>query len=326
MDLNLRQVRAFVSVVQAGSFTRAASLLNLSQPALTVQIQRLEEMLDARLLDRTSRAVAPTRLGRELLPVFQRVLRELDAVVIDTRDLAAQRHGIVRVATLPSFAASALAEAIALFRTKHPRVTFVIKDVIAQRVLDLVRSEEVDLGIVGGDVGGTDLDVLHQTSDALHVVFPRDHPIGALPGVTPAALAKYPLILMDPATSVRAVVDQAFEDAQVIPLVACEATYMMTAIGMVRAGLGLTILPASAREIRAEADLQSRPIDDPQFERPVCLIKKAGRTMPTAAEAFCGVLSDLIAHPLDLDGGPPDPVSSPRMTGTAGRRPDHPIR
>ncbi len=75
MDLSLRQVRAFVSVVQAGSFTRAAALLNLSQPALTVQLRRLEEALDARLLDRTSRRVAPTRLGRELLPVFQRVLR-----------------------------------------------------------------------------------------------------------------------------------------------------------------------------------------------------------------------------------------------------------
>src|SRR3954452_6546672 len=152
MDLNLRQVRAFVSVVHTGSFTRAAVLLNLSQPALTVQIRRLEEALDARLLDRTSRTVAPTRLGRELLPVFQRVLRELDAVVIDTRDLAAQRSGAGRGARLPSFAASALAEAIALFRADHPRVTFLIKDVIAQRVLNLVRSEEVDLGIIGGEI------------------------------------------------------------------------------------------------------------------------------------------------------------------------------
>jgi DNA-binding transcriptional LysR family regulator len=297
MDLNLRQVRAFVSVVQAGSFTRAAALLNLSQPALTVQIQRLEETLGARLLDRTSRMVTPTRLGRELLPVFQRVLRDLDAVVIDTRDLAARRHGIVRVATLPSFAASALAEAIALFRREHPRVTFLIKDVIAQRVLDLVRSEDVDLGLVGGEVRDPDLSVLHRTSDALHVVHPRDHPISALPRVTIEALAEYPLILMDPATSVRAVVDLAFIGAGRLPTIACEATYMMTAIGMVRAGLGLTILPGSAREIQAEPELRSRPIDDPQFERPVCLIKKAGRTMPPAAEAFCRLLSGLIVHP-----------------------------
>ncbi|MCJ2121477.1 LysR family transcriptional regulator [Methylobacterium sp. J-077] len=297
MDLNLRQVRAFVSVVQAGSFTRAATLLNLSQPALTVQIQRLEEMLDARLIDRTSRTVAPTRIGRELLPVFQKVLRDLDAVVIDTRDLAAQRHGIVRIATLPSFAASSLSEAIALFRTDHPRVTFVIKDVIAQRVLDLVRSEEVDLGIVGGDVCDSEISVLHRTSDKLHVVYPCDHPISVLPSITVEALATYPLVLMDPATSVRTVVDLAFMGAGRLPIVACEATYMMTAVGMVRAGLGLTILPGSAREIRAEPELRSRPIDDPRFERSVCLIKREGRTMPTAAEAFCTLLSGLIVHP-----------------------------
>ncbi|MHC2108595.1 LysR family transcriptional regulator [Methylobacterium sp. CM6246] len=298
MDLNLRQVRAFVSVVQAGSFTRAAALLNLSQPALTVQVQRLEEMLDARLLDRTSRTVAPTRLGRELLPVFLRVLRDLDAVVIDTRDLAAQRHGIVRVATLPSFAASSLSEAIALFRAEHPRMKFVIKDVIAQRVLDLVRSEVVDLGIVGGDVCDPEISVLHRTNDILHVVYPRDHPISVLPSVTVEALAAYPLILMDPATSVRTVVDLAFTAAGRLPIVACEATYMMTAVGMVRAGLGLTILPGSAREIRAEPELHSRPIDDPHFKRPVCLIKKAGRTIPTAAETFCMLLSGLIVHPV----------------------------
>lgn len=294
MNLNLRHVRAFVSVVQAGSFTRAAALLNLSQPALTVQIQRLEETLAARLLDRTSRTVAPTRLGRELLPVFQRVLRDLDAVVIDTRDLAARRHGVVRVATLPSFAASALAEAIAQFRSEHPRVTFLIKDAIAQRVLDLVRNEEVDLGIVGGDVGDPELSVLYRTSDVLHVIYPRGHPIGALPKVTVDVLAEYPLILMDPATSVRAVVDLAFVGAGRLPTIACEATYMMTAVGMVRAGLGLTILPGSAREIHAEPELRSRLIDDPQFVRSVCLIKKAGRTLPAAAEAFCGTLTGLI--------------------------------
>ncbi|WP_018263933.1 LysR family transcriptional regulator [Methylobacterium sp. WSM2598] len=287
MDLNLRQLRAFVSVVQTGSFTRAATLLNLSQPALTVQIRRLEEALDARLLDRTSRTVAPTRLGRELLPVFQRVLRELDSVVIDTRDLAAQRYGVVRVATLPSFAASSLAEAIALFRADHPGVTFQIKDVIAQRVLDLVRSEEVDLGIIGGEIRDPEVSTLYRTSDVLHVVYPHDHPIGTIPNVTTEVLAEHPLVLMDPATSVRAVVDRAFIEAGRLPVVACEATYMMTAVGMVRAGLGLTILPGSAREIRAEATLRSRPIADPRFERAVCLIKKAGRTLPAAVETFC---------------------------------------
>ena len=78
MDLNFRQIRAFVSVAQLGSFTRAATALHVSQPALTVQIRKLEEALHSRLLDRNSRSVALTRAGRELLPSLQRMVQEME--------------------------------------------------------------------------------------------------------------------------------------------------------------------------------------------------------------------------------------------------------
>src|SRR4051812_34589611 len=108
MDVTLRQIKAFVTVSRLGSFTQAAALLNIAQPTLTVQIKRLEEALTVRLLDRDSRNVDLTRIGRDLLPVFQRMLRDLDNVVVDARDLTAQRRGIVRIASLPSIAAGAL--------------------------------------------------------------------------------------------------------------------------------------------------------------------------------------------------------------------------
>jgi DNA-binding transcriptional LysR family regulator len=260
--------------------------LHLSQPALTVQIRRLEDALAVRLLDRNTRTVELTRVGRELAPVLQRLLRELDTVVIDTRDLAAKRYGVVRIAALPSVAAGPLPDAIAAFREANPRVTFVLKDVITKRVLSLVRTEEVDLGVLGGDFVEPDLEIVHTAQDRMHVVFPTEHPIGTVPEITLDVLANHPLILMDPDTSVRAIVDGAFIAAGRLPIPACEATYMMTAVGMVRAGLGLAILPASAREIRAEPSLRSRLIDEPGFERPVLVIKKAGRTLPPMSESF----------------------------------------
>jgi DNA-binding transcriptional LysR family regulator len=286
MDLSLRQIRAFVSVAHLKSFTRAASLLHLSQPALTVQIRRLEEALAVRLLDRSTRTVELTRVGRELAPVFQRLLRELDTVVIDSRDLAAKRYGVVRIAALPSVAAGVLPDAIAAFREINPRVTFMLKDVIASRVLSLVRTEEVDLGVMGGDLVEPDIEIVCTVQDRMHVVFPAEHPIEAAPEITLDVLASHPLILMDPDTSVRAIVDGAFIAAGRLPIPACEATYMMTAVGMVRAGLGLAILPASAREVRAEPSLRSRLIDAPGFERAVSVIKKMGRTLPPMSESF----------------------------------------
>src|SRR3954453_14871843 len=165
MDLSLRQIRAFVSVAHLKSFTRAAALLHLSQPALTVQIRRLEEALGVKLLDRNSRTVELTRVGRELAPVLQRLLRELDSVVIDTHDLATKRYGVVRIAALPSVAAGLLPDVIATFRDANPRVNFVLKDVIASRVLSLVRSEEVDLGVLGGDLAELDIEIVCAAQD-----------------------------------------------------------------------------------------------------------------------------------------------------------------
>ena len=165
-------------------------------------------------------------------------------------------------------------------------MTFVVKDAIASRVNASVRSEEVDIGITGGELSDPDLEVLHAAEDRMHVVFPHQHPLEGRRKVTLEDIAEYPLILMDADTSVRSIVDAAFVAAGRLPIPACEATYMMTAVGMVKAGLGITILPASAKEVRAEPSLKSRVINDTAFVRPIAIIKKANRTLPPAAGLF----------------------------------------
>jgi DNA-binding transcriptional LysR family regulator len=286
MDLDLRQIRAFATVAQLGSFTGAAKRLHVSQPALTVQIRNLEESLGVRLFDRNTRTVSLTRMGRELLPALERILRDLDAVVAEARDVAAQRHGTVRLAVLPSFASGVLPEIIARFREEHPKISFVIHDVIASGVVDQVREEQVDLGLTGGRIVDPEFEVLHTTQDHMHVVYPVGHPLADIEQINVDALIQHPLILMHPATSVRAVVDAAFLAAGRLPIVAAEATYISTAVGMVRAGLGAAILPGSAMEVRAERTLRSRSVDDASFTREVSLIKKADRTLPPASESF----------------------------------------
>jgi DNA-binding transcriptional LysR family regulator len=288
MDLNLRQVRAFVTVAQRGSFTRAASLLHVSQPALTVQVRKLEEALDTRLFDRTSRTVALTSTGRELLPVLQRTVEDLDAVRLAARGISAGKRGTVRIACLPSFAASLLPSLILRARRGNPALAFVVKDAIASRVTELVRNEDVDLGVSGGESVDADLEVLHRGADRLALVYPSSHPIARKRKIRINDLLDVPLVLVATGTSVRATVDAAFARVGRRPLVTCEATYMMTAAAMVRAGLGLSILPASAREVRAERGLRMRAIDEQSFVRPIVIVKKKGRTLPPATELFLG--------------------------------------
>jgi DNA-binding transcriptional LysR family regulator len=192
----------------------------------------------------------------------------------------------VRIAALPSYAAGPLPDAISRFSRTHKQVRFVVKDAVSSRVLDMVRSEAVDIGIAGSPVRDADLEIVHTFQDRMCVVFPTGHPIGRRRAIGLKDLGAYPIILMDPDTSVRAVVDAAFLSSSTMPLVACEATYMMTAVAMVRAGLGITILPESAREIRIERGVASRAIGDPRFRRPITVIKKRNRTLPPAAQAF----------------------------------------
>jgi DNA-binding transcriptional LysR family regulator len=286
MNVNLRQVRAFVSIARFGSFTRAAKLLNLTQPALTVQIRQLEQSLDVRLFDRNTRSVNLTRVGRELVPAFHRLLQEFDAIVVDTKDLAAKRHGIVRLACLPSFASTLLPGLIAGFRARHPRVSFVLKDAVGKRIVSMVREEVVEFGIGAVDAEEADLETLYLMHDRMHVVFPARHPLAKVRKVTLDSLKAYPLVLMDPESSVRAIVDAAFARSGRLAVPACEATYMSSAIGMVRAGLGVTILPSTAMELRADRMLRSKPIDDPGCTRRIVIVRRAGRSLSPAAESF----------------------------------------
>jgi len=291
MDVSLRQVRSFLTVARVKSFTGAASILNVTQPALTMQIRRLEEALGVTLFDRDTRSVELTRVARDLIPAFERTLQDFDAALESARDIATQTRGIVRLAALPSVAAGVLPDAILGFRGKRPNVIFDLRDVIAGQVLSLVQSEQVDFGVMGGTIKAPDVETVFEAQDRLHVVYPRGHPIARVKTITPASLSEFPLILMQRDTSVRAIVDAGFQSLGLMPKTTCEAIYMMTAVGMVRAGLGLTILPGSAREIKAEPGLLSKPIDDPSFTRPVSIIKRSGRTLPPLSEAFLEHLS-----------------------------------
>jgi len=294
MDLNLRDIRALVAVADAGSFTRAAERLCLSQPALTVQIRRLEETIGARLFDRNSRRVALTPTGRELLPLLRKSLADMENVLRDARALGQGESGAVRVACLPTFAASVLPELLIAMKRDVPRVSFQIRDGVASLVNALVRTEEADIGLTGGDVPDPELEVLHAGVDRLVAVCPRAHALATKRRVGRADLARLPLVLTARGTSVRAVVDAALDQTAGALDITCEPTYMMTAVAMVRGGLGVSILPETAREVRAEPGLVVKAIDDPAFARPIAIVKKRGRTLPAVTEKFVVKMRDAL--------------------------------
>jgi DNA-binding transcriptional LysR family regulator len=286
IDLNLRQLQTFVTVARLGSFTRAAQLLHLSQPALTKQLRQLEEILGVRLLDRNTRTVGLTRIGKELAPVIDQLLREIATVVANTKGLAEKSRGVIRVAALPSICSTILPRAITQFKNLYPGVSVILKDVMAQSLIQMVKAEEVDFGI--GSLNGVDPEVRFTLllTDRIVAVFLEEFVWKRNKVIQVSDLVDLPLILMNKESSVRRVVDQAFESIGKVVSPAFEVTYMSTAAGMVKAGAGVALLPSSAFDTGELSGLRSRPIKHPALTREIGVIQKSGRSLSPAAESF----------------------------------------
>ena len=130
INCEILDLRAFLMVVELGSFHRTAEALNLSQPALSRRIQKLEAAIGAPLLERTTRHVAPTAIGEDLLPLVRRMLEEFDGSLFASRD-PKRRGGIVSMACLPTAAFYFLPEVIRTFSVDHPEIRFRILDLPA---------------------------------------------------------------------------------------------------------------------------------------------------------------------------------------------------
>jgi DNA-binding transcriptional LysR family regulator len=286
MNANLRQFQAFVAVARLGSFTRAAKRLNLSQPALTVQIRQLEEAMGVRLFDRSTRVVMLTPIGRELAPTLERVLHEIDAVMVNTKELASHVKGTVTIGALPSISSKLIPSTIVEFQKQYPGIIVRLRDVLAYRNVRLVKEEEVDFGIGTLRMPDPDIQFTPLLTDHLGVIFPAGHPVERRRTITLKYLTAFPLILMDRETSVRDLVDHAFESIGEVAVPAFEAVYPSTALALVKAGLGLTIQPSSSMEQASSRGLKFRTIRHPGLTRQIGVIQNVRRSLSPSAEAF----------------------------------------
>ena len=174
---DLRLIRAFLALARAGSFTRAASELHMSQPTLTVQIQQLETGLGVKLFDRNKRHVALTQAGRDLLVPLERILIDVEAIATNAEELLEHRRGLVTVAALPSVAAGLLPRAIKKLTEEYPGITVRVYDGVASTVAAMVRSGQVDFGISSQTYGDRELTSHVLMMDRLCAVVASNHPL-----------------------------------------------------------------------------------------------------------------------------------------------------
>lgn len=290
MNVSLRQLRAFVEIARRKGFTAAAQRLNLTQSALSHLIRQLEAELGVRLFDRSTRSIALTAAGTELLQNAERILTDVENVVSGLRDLVAKRRGRVTVAAPPVLAASLIPVAVAQFKALYPQVGVRLLDVLTADILEAVRTGEADLGV--GTFRKTEpeirLDTLYE--DRLMAVLPATSRFARKRRVTWTDLRDLPLIMMSSKSAFHSLVERAANQAGLQSVPAYEVGYMGTAIGLVEAGLGVAVLPAYARSMVDSRKALVRPIDGPAVTREVAIASRAGRSLSPAADRFAAVL------------------------------------
>ncbi len=193
-----RQVVVFLAVARHLKFLAAAEELNMSQPAVTAQIGELERNLGLHLFHRTKREVALTPEGRDLLPGMARIAETLEAIVEASEELGTGRRGKVRIAALPSVAASILPGSIAGFRAARPGIRIAVADVVAEDILAMVKAGEADFGI--GPRTSADHAVAGEPfmTDELCAFLPGDHPLAREEAPSLRRCAGFPQIVTMP--------------------------------------------------------------------------------------------------------------------------------
>lgn len=286
MIKNLRHIRSFLAVARVGNFTRAAAELRISQSALTVQIKQLESEVGATLFDRGKRKITLTQAGRDVLIPLERLLIDAEQVVSRTQELSGLQRGLVSVAVLPSLATHLIPTAVRQFTSAYPGVVVQVRDLVAEKIIEAVRLDEVDFGIGTQLRPERELKITAFGTDHLFAFLRADHRFARKRSLTSQELAGVPLILTGRDSSVRELVERTGKRQGLTLNIAYETNYMSSALGMAEAGLGIAILPKRAAGESPSVNIKRIPIIKPELSRKIVLIEKRAKTLSPAALEF----------------------------------------
>lgn len=251
---DIMQLRCFVAVAEELHFGRAAARLNMTQPPLSRQIQVLERIIDAPLLERTSRAVRLTPAGRSFLPEAKRILKLAASASAAAKRIAAGKTGGIRIGFTAGGAYSFLPQLVTAMRHRLPEVDLSLKEMVSVDQLAALGSGEIDIGLLRPPIGRPELDSLRVVAEPLVAAVPAGHALASRPSLALRDLDGQPFI-MYAAYESRYFYDllvSEFARAKVLPRYVQHLSQIHSILSLVRAGLGLAIVPATAEGLRME--------------------------------------------------------------------------
>jgi len=283
IQIDIKGLEAFIAIADAGSFMGAAERLNLSQTALSHRIAKLEADLGVTLIARTSRRLSLTAEGIALLPRARASIGELSILIGDLRHRGEVRRRQITFGCVPTLAASVLVPILDRFAADHPNVRVRVHDGYATTLAQMVRTAQLDFALMvsRGTHFETVFDPLRR--EGFVVLCPANHPLAPRTSLRFADLDGHSLIgnsvIADALRDIDDRLDWRFRVENV-----------STAVSLVEAGLGVTLVPALASGLPSRSRLAAVPVAEPGVSRRIGLVTRPDMPLAPAAAALVGMM------------------------------------
>jgi LysR family transcriptional regulator, nitrogen assimilation regulatory protein len=295
--MQLRHLRYFVKIVEAGSFSRAAATIHVAQPALSQQIAELEEQLGLSLLQRSARGVRPTAAGEVFYREASTILRQIEQLPSIVRSSGGETEGAVGLGMSSTLAASLGGPFIESCKAALPKVTLKFAVADSETIKARIEAQTLDIAVVYEDELVAKLARTPLFRQRLYLVCPG--PLrGDAASVSLSRLAELPLILPSEPNVTRSVLDRAFAAADIAPKVAAEADVLSSMMSAVRTGVGHAIIPKGDLVDIGGGDMPRPLLIEPPLYLTASIVSSSDFPLTSAGEAVRNILAQFVKRHL----------------------------
>jgi DNA-binding transcriptional LysR family regulator len=290
MNLTVKQLKVFIAVFESRSFTVAAQSLHMTQSAVSKMCKDLESEVGFLLFERSTRSVIPVDGAADLYAFAREVLSTLDAAERSLSGLKSLQRGNVHAAASPMMMYGLLAGAIQQFHADYPSVKFELFELSTDETIDYVVSGKADFGLVSIDAQHEKLISEPVYKDKMYAVCNDLHPLAKSSATSWKALAQYQHIGLRSVYSVRRTIDEIVRLNNLVFPSVIETGTLISTLGLVRAGLGIAIIPGYICGLAKQLELVVLPITGVKVFHELSLIRRKNSRPSMAAASFIDVL------------------------------------
>jgi LysR family transcriptional regulator, salicylic acid-responsive activator of bsdBCD len=288
--VDLKKLLYFVTIVEEGQITRAATRLHMAQPPLSLQLKAMEEELGVTLIERTNKSIELTQAGWTFYYRAKEILNAVDGMVSEVKEQGLGIRGKLAIGTVMS-CVSYLPRPIQISQQAYPNVTFEIWEGDSHRVEELLQERVIDLGITRLPLESENLDMVPLLAEPLVAVQPPNWNVFSSEMIAIQELERYPLMVLH-GQGGKGTFEAFVEICQQFsfsPRIICESPDVATLLTLADSGVGVAIVPKSAIDLRPKGTLAYAVIE-PIIKSDTALIWIKKRRMSKAAEHFKDIL------------------------------------